>query len=191
LGWSHRGPDGMRRKKGRELGFGLLVPTASLNRIRMAVLIQEQLRRMGIRVTIDQVESSTMDAKRSSHAFDAALGAWVMGASPDGTREAWTSAGMGREGVNYGGYSNPKFDAQLDSALGADRATARQKFTAAYAIINADAPAVWLYEARTIIGIHQRIRTTPMRPDAWWTGLADWSIPPSERIPRDRLLLSR
>jgi peptide/nickel transport system substrate-binding protein len=191
LGWRRRGTDGMRWKDGRELAFSLLVPTASLNRIRMGVLIQEQLRRMGIRVNIEQLESSTLDGKRSSHAFDAALGAWVMGASPDGTREAWSSAGMGEEGVNYGSYSNRAFDAQLDSALRADPATARKKFTAAYAIINADVPAVWLYEPKTIIGIHGRIRTAPMRPDAWWSGLADWSIPPSERILRDRLPFAR
>jgi peptide/nickel transport system substrate-binding protein len=186
LGW-HRGANGMRWKNGRELGFSLLVPSTSLNRIRMGVLLQEQLRRNGIRVTIDQVESSTVDEKRASHAFDAALGAWVMGASPDGTREAWTSAGIGREGVNYGTYSNREFDALLDSALRADPGTARQKFSAAYTIINGDVPAIWLYESRTILGIHKRIRTTEMRPDAWWLGLADWSIPPSERVLRDRL----
>jgi len=186
LGWQ-RGANGMRWKNGRELAFSLLVPSTSLNRIRMGVLLQEQLRRNGIRVTIDQVESSTVDEKRASHAFDAALGAWVMGASPDGTREAWTSAGIGREGVNYGTYSNREFDALLDSALRADPGTARQKFSAAYTIINGDVPAIWLYESRTILGIHKRIRTTEMRPDAWWLGLADWSIPPSERVLRDRL----
>lgn len=190
LGW-RRGTNGMRWKNGRELAFALLVPTASMNRIRMGVLLQEQLRRMGIRVAIDQLESSTVDEKRAGHAFDAALGAWVMGASPDGTREAWSSAGIGREGVNYGTYSNRDFDAMLDSALRADPGTARQKFTAAYNIINADVPAVWLYESRTIIGIHKRIRTAQMRPDAWWLGLADWSIPPSERVLRDRLPFAR
>jgi hypothetical protein len=63
----------------------------------------------------------------------------------------------------------------------------RKKFSAAYTIINGDVPAIWLYESRTILGIHKRIRTTEMRPDAWWLGLADWSIPPSERVLRDRL----
>ena len=190
LGWS-RGPDGMRSKNGRELAFALLVPTASMNRIRMGVLLQGQLRRMGIRVDIEQLESSTVDAKRSSHAFDATLGAWAMGASPDGTREAWTTAGIGKNGVNYGSYSNSLFDAHLDSALRSEPAGAREKFTLAYVIINEDAPAVWLYEPKAIIGIHRRIRTTPMRPDAWWSGLADWSIPPSERLLRDRLPIGR
>jgi peptide/nickel transport system substrate-binding protein len=98
---------------------------------------------------------------------------------------------VGRNGVNYGGYSNPKFDALLDTALWAGPPEARQRFTDAFTVINDDAPAVWLYEPRNIIGIHRRIRTARMRPDAWWSGLADWSIAPADRILRDRLPLSR
>ena len=73
----------------------------------------------------------------------------------------------------------------------ADAAHARERFTLAYAIINQDAPAVWLYEPKTVIGIHRRIRTGWMRPDAWWADLADWYIPPVERLLRDRLPLAR
>lgn len=191
LGWLRRGANGMRAKQGKELAFTLIIPTSSMNRIRMGPLIQEQLRRMGIRVHLEQLEGATQGDKESRGAFDASLDSWTMGSSPDGIRGAWTSSGVGRNGVNYGSYSNPRFDALLDSALWAGPSDARERFTMAYSIINDDAPAVWLYEPRKIIGIHRRIRTSGMRPDAWWTGLADWSILPSERILRDRLPLRR
>jgi peptide/nickel transport system substrate-binding protein len=187
LGWTRRAEDGMRSKNGRDLSFPVLVSSNSMNRIRMGVLIQEQLRRMGIRVDLEQLEVRTFDVRRSTHAFDAALASWTMGSSPDGTRAGWTTAGMETNGVNYGSYSNRTFDVQLDSALASDPAHAREKFTAAYTIINDDAPAVWLYEPKAIIGLHRRIRTTRTRPDAWWFSLADWSIRPSERTLRDRL----
>jgi peptide/nickel transport system substrate-binding protein len=191
LGWTRRPPNGMRSRDGRPLAFPLLVTAGNLNRIRMGVLIQEQLRRMGIRVDLDQMETRTLDTRRIGRSFDAALGAWVVGASLDGTRAAWTTAGLGKEGGNYGSYSNPVFDAQLDAALAADPAHARERFTAAYRTINEDAPAVWLYEPKAIIGLHRRIRTAKMRPDAWWFSLADWSISPSERTLRDRLSRDR
>ena len=165
----------------------MLVTVGSMNRIRMGVLIQEQLRRIGIRVQLEQLESSTVEALRSRRTFDATLGAWNMGASPDGTRAGWTSAGIGKDGINYGSYSNPAFDAQLESALRSDPARAREKFTAAYKIINDDAPAVWLYEPKTIIGIHRRFQTAPMRPDAWWAAISEWTIAPDQRIDRDRI----
>ena len=191
IGWIRRGADGMRAKKNRDLAFTLVVPASSLNRIRMGPLIQEQLRRMGIRVHLEQLDGATQADREVRGAFDASLDAWIMGSSPDGTKGAWTSSGIGKNGVNYGSYANSTFDALLDSALWAGPAHARDRFTKAYAVINDDAPAIWLYEPRKIIGIHRRIRTSAMRPDAWWAGLADWSIPPSERILRDRLLTRR
>ena len=187
LGWSLRDPRGIRTKSGRELAFNLIVPTSSMNRMRMAVLLQAQLRSMGIGVEIEQMENSALMAKEESRNFDAALGNWHLGASPDGARQAWSTAGADKEGVNYGSYENPAFDARLDSAIRADPAHARERFTLAYLTINEDAPAVWLYEPRTVIGLHRRIRTSWMRPDAWWADLGDWYIPPPERLLRDRL----
>jgi len=191
LGWIRRGADGQRTKNGRDLAFSLIIPTSSMNRIRMGTLLQEQLRRMGIRVQLEQLETSTEGDREAHGAFDAALSSWTMASSPDGMRDAWTTHGIGKNGVNYSSYSNPRFDALLDSALWADSATAREKFTRAFALINDDAPAVWLYEPRKIIGVHRRIRTTKMRPDAWWFDLADWYIPPVERLLRDRIPLAR
>jgi peptide/nickel transport system substrate-binding protein len=191
LGWSRRDARGIRTKNGRDLTFNLIVPTSSMNRMRVAVLLQAQLRSMGIGVAIEQMEGSAFMAREDSRNFDAALGNWHLGASPDGTRQAWSTAGMNREGVNFGSYENPTFDAQLDTALRADSAHARERFTLAYVTINQDAPAVWLYEPRTVIGLHRRIRTGWMRPDAWWADLGDWYIPPLERVLRDRLPLAR
>lgn len=191
IGWVRRGTDGIRAKNGKELAFNLIIPFSSMNRVRMGPLIQEQLRRMGIGVHLEMLEPATETDRETRGAFDAALGAWVMASSPSGIKGAWTSSGVGKNGVNYGSYSNPRFDALLDSALWAAPQEARDKFTAAYAVINEDAPAIWLYESRKIIGIHRRFRTPRMRPDAWWAGLADWSIPPGQRILRDRLPLGR
>ena len=191
LGWSRRDGQGIRTKNGRELAFNLLVPTSSMNRLRMAVLVQAQLRSMGIRVDIEQMDNSAFITRQESRSFDASLGNWHLGASPDGTRLGWTTTGTGKNGVNFGSYENATFDAQLDDALRADAAHAREKFTLAYATINEDAPAVWLYEPKTVLGIHRRIRTGWMRPDAWWADLGDWYIPPVERLLRDRLPLTR
>jgi peptide/nickel transport system substrate-binding protein len=191
LGWFRRDPRGTRTKNGRELAFNLMVPTSSMNRMRMAVLLQAQLRSMGIHVDIEQMEGSAFVARQMARSFDATLGSWHLGASPDGTKQAWTTVGAGKDGVNYGSYENATFDAQLDNALRADSAHAREKFTVAYVTINQDAPAVWLYEPRTVIGLHRRIRTGWMRPDAWWVDLGEWYITPLERLLRDRLPLPR
>ena len=186
LGW-RRGADGMRAKNGRQLTFNITIPTNSLNRMRAGVILQDQLKRAGIRASLEQLDLSTELAREEAGSFDAALDVWTMAASPDGTRDGWTTEGIGPNGVNFGYYKNPAFDAALDTALKADSAHARELFSRAYSIINDDAPAVWLYEARKIIGVHRRIRTNVMRPDAWWFSLADWYIPMAERVLRDRI----
>jgi peptide/nickel transport system substrate-binding protein len=191
LGWVRQGAEGMRAKGGKELAFTLIIPTSSLTRLRMGPVLQEQLRAMGIRVNLEQLEAATEGAREASGAFDAALGNWVMPSNPDGMRDAWGTQGIGKNGVNYGSYSNPTFDVLLDSALRAEPTQAREKFTRALAVINEDAPAIWLYEPRKILGIHRRIRTAQMRPDEWWFDLADWYIPAAERLPRDRIPLGR
>jgi peptide/nickel transport system substrate-binding protein len=187
LGWTRRSADGVRTRNGRKLEFSIIVPSISLNRMRAGVVLQDQFRRAGILVNLQPLDASTENAREQVGAFDAALGQWGMGASPDGSRDAWGSKGFVPNGVNYGRYSNPAFDAAFDSALDVDSAHARDAFSRAYRIINDDAPAVWLYEVRKIIGIHKRIHTNVMRPDAWWFDLADWSIPTADRLLRDRI----
>jgi hypothetical protein len=54
----------------------------------------------------------------------------------------------------------------------------------------ADAPAVWLYDVPLIAAVQRRVRPAPLRADGWWIHLADWTIPPNERIARDRVGLA-
>jgi ABC-type transport system substrate-binding protein len=157
----------------------------------MAVLLQEKFRQMGMRATVESMEFQAQVAREEKGDFDTSLDNWTMPASPDATRDAWTSSGIGRDGVNYGAYSNPVFEALLDSALASDPAHARARFTAAYSVINDDAPAVWLYEPRKIIGLQRRFRMPPARPDSWWFSLADWYVPTGDRVPRDLIPLQR
>jgi ABC-type oligopeptide transport system substrate-binding subunit len=141
---------------------------------------------MGVHVNTDRMDDNAKNAREVRGDFDASLDAWIMASSPDAIRDAWTTSGIGKNGVNFGGYSNPRFDALLDSALTSDPTHTRERFSAAYRVINDDAPAVWLYEPNKVLGIHRRIRTGgQMRPDAWWFSLADWYIPLGERLPRD------
>ena len=186
LGWVREKSGGMRKRNGMSLSFELLVPVSSLSRMRLAVLLQEQLRQAGIEVVIEKMDYSAFSARQSARSFDAALAAWHLGSSPAAVKVTWTSAAAEKGGLNYGAYRNPRFDALADSAVDArDMARSREYFRRANQIIVDDAPAVWLYEPRTVLAIHDRIRFTPMRPNAWWLDIGNWSIPPAERLQRD------
>src|SRR6476620_2499440 len=116
------------------------VPRFRANRVRMSVLLQEEFRQAGIRVNVERMEYIAQVARESKGDFDASLDNLTMPSSPDATRDAGTSSGGGKNGVNYGHYVNPRFYALLDSALMSDPVHARERFTVAYSVINDDAP---------------------------------------------------
>lgn len=189
LGWRDANGDGIRERNGRDLTFSMLVPSSSRSRERMAVLIQEQLRQVGVKATIESLDFPALMQRQSDRDFDTMLWAWQLTPSPSGLRQTWTSASSRtKSGSNFGSYENQQFDALVDSALAEfNPERSKQLFARAYNVIIEDAPAIWLYEPESVIGIHGRIRTTRMRPDAWWLSIPDWTIPAAERIPRDHL----
>ena len=80
-GW-HLGSDGVRRRGGRKLAFTLAVPSTSPPRRQYAQLIQEELRAVGVEVTIDAMDNVTLQDRLHSGAYDAAIEAWANDPTP-------------------------------------------------------------------------------------------------------------
>ena len=188
LGWRVSGTDGVRRRNGRPLEFTLSVPSSSKNRMNMAVVIQDQMKQVGVKMNIDKMEGATFFDRETHSRFDAALWGWHVDASPEGIRQTWGSGKLRPTGgSNYGSYKNPAVDAAVESALTAtDSKQRRALFKRAHQLIIDDAPAIWLAEPRTMMAINSRIRTPALRPDAWWANIGEWSVPNAGRIARDR-----
>ena len=186
-GWL-AGPDGVRAKNGQRLEFALSVPASSAARKQYAVLLQDAFRRVGAAATLDQTDFATYTSKLSAHTFDAQMGSYATDPGVSGFKQSWSTAGIGKDGGNYGSYSNPLVDAMLDSATTTfDPARTKAYARRAFETIIEDAPAIWLYEPPTMMGLQRRIRTTTMRADGYWSGMADWWIPSSQRNARDRI----
>jgi peptide/nickel transport system substrate-binding protein len=186
-GWV-AGADGTRSRNGRPLAFRLVVPSSSAPRVRYAVMIQEQLKSVGVRVDIDQMDFNAAQAANDAGRFDASLIGWGSDPSPADLRQAWTAAGFPPAGQNTVRYSNPVVEAIADSMVRTnDPARLAQLRRRAYQMIINDAPGVWLYDILTIGGSHERLQAAPMRADTWWANLADWWIPANARIERDRI----
>lgn len=177
IGWK-AGADGMRSKGGKPLSFAVLVPASSKLRGRYAVLLQEQFRQVGVAMSVEAVDFAAFMARAGTRKFDAMLDGIHTSPSPAGVKASWTTAGIGGgKGPNYGNYASTAFDAQIDSALGsATLAVAKAHYRLAYQTIIDDAPAIWLFEPVAVAGVNRRVSPAPLRPDAWWAYLKDWTV---------------
>lgn len=187
LGWRVTSSDSIRSRNGRPLQFTLSVPSSSKVRVRLAVLLQEQLRQAGVKMDIEQLEFPVLVEKDRKRAFDATIGQWSTQPSPGAVRGSWGTGGSrAASGNNYGSYESPVFDAYVDTALASfDPVKRKAYFTKAYETIIQDAPAIWLAEPIQTVGYHSRLQLATLRPDAWWIHIPEWWIPSDKRIPRD------
>lgn len=189
LGWRLDATKGVRTRRAVPLAFTIITPASSQDRARQAVLIQAQLRRVGVQVDVRSLEINAFMRQQATRGFDAAMEYWLLDPNPSAVRESWGSEAASTAGsANYGGYASPQFDAELDSASAAPTlASARPLFARALETIVNDAPAIWLAEPENVAGAQRRVHVATLRPDAWWAHLADWWIPADERIARDRI----
>jgi peptide/nickel transport system substrate-binding protein len=187
LGWRDANGDGVRERNGRPLQFSIAVPSTSQVRVRLAVLLQEQLRQAGVKVDVEQMDFPVLIERERKRVFDAAIGQWSTQPSPGAVRGSWGTAGSrSSSGTNYSSYESPVFDAYVDSALASfDQSARKAFFTKAYETIIQDAPAIWLAEPIPTVGYHSRLELAPLRSDAYWAHIPDWWIPADKRIPRD------
>lgn len=186
-GWS-LGTNGIRTRNGRPLTFKLAIPTSSGTRMRYGVLIQEQLRELGVRVELDQMDFNAFMDRSTRSLYDAALHGRASDPGLGDMNQAWATSGFPPAGQNWIRYSNPAIDAIADSlSRTGDAERTRALKRRAFQIMTDDAAGVWLYDVLTIGAAHKRLRTEGMRTDAWWAGLADWWIPANERIERDHI----
>jgi peptide/nickel transport system substrate-binding protein len=187
LGWIDSNGDGIRDQGGRPLSFRLLVPTTSAIRRQYARLLQEQLRRMGVDVQLDEVDFGLFLARARAGQFDALLNAWSTDPSPAaGMPQTWTRAGFG--GSNYGRYANPAFDQLVDRTVEStvNRANARRAWRRAIEILNQDAPAIFLFAPDNVAAVDRRVTGVTIRPDSWLALLRTWRIPADRLTDRDR-----
>jgi len=184
-GWRDGDGDGVREKGGRPLRFVLLLPTTSRTRQDAAVLIQEQLRRVGVHMLLLPLEFNLFEQRGLRRDFDAIFQSRNLDASPAGILQLFAGEGV-RHG-NYGRYESPVFDSLVHRAIATPtRAAARPLWREALETLNDDAAALFVFSPPFAAAVHRRFETVTIRPDEWLATVTEWSVPPRSRLSRDR-----
>ena len=180
LGWRDEDGDGVLERAGRRFSFELLSNSDNRTRTDAAVMIQEDLRAVGVEVRVRQLEFTTMVAELRAGDFDAVVSAFGMDTSLDLTY-AFHSGSFG-DGLNFGGYSNPEVDRLIEAArASADIAEQGRLLHEIQGILHHDQPLTFLWEPQRLYGVSRSLRGVEPNPLSSLFHLEEWWLAPSGR----------
>lgn len=173
-GWKDSNGDGILDKGGKPFSFVLLSNAGNQQRNDAAVMIQEQLKQVGIRVEPRVVEFNSLINDATSGKFEAMVFGLTMDTSLDLTG---TFGSESTEEANFSAYKNPEFDRLLVEAMGKPEIRdAKPLLDRLQQIIHRDQPVTFLWEAQRLSAINRRIHGA--RPNVLFSlfNLEDWWV---------------
>ncbi len=108
------GPDGILTKDGKRFAFTLITNNGNEIRRDIATLVQDNLKTLGIEVTIESYEWAVFLKNYINKGnFDATVLGWALGPDYD-QYQIWHSSQTNPEQLNVVGYKNPEVDDLLE-----------------------------------------------------------------------------
>ena len=123
----------------------------------MALLISEELKKIGIKINPVPMELKLFIEKAKSHDFDMMLGSWAGGSFSEDFTQLWHTNNWTNHGSNYCGFGNSTSDALIDSIRLEINLPRRDSLSRLFqTIIYEDQPYVFLYTSMRRNIIHRR-----------------------------------
>jgi peptide/nickel transport system substrate-binding protein len=177
-GWRDTDGDGILDRDGAPFRFELMTNTGTPVRRDAVVMIQDQLRRIGVDARPRLLEFNTVNDLTQRHQFDAFLGAWAIDTSLD-LKYAFHSDSV-QDGYNFGGYSNPQLDVLIDRARREVKPmNSRDDLYAIQRILHRDQPYTFLWEPQKLAAGSSRIRDARPNELSDFDNLRDWWMAPA------------
>jgi peptide/nickel transport system substrate-binding protein len=153
-------------------------------RRRVATVIQEQLRQIGISVEIQSLEWGTFFSDIKKGNFQLYSLTWVGISDPDIYHNAFHSRSAPPDGANRGGYADAQVDRLTDAAR---RETSREKRRGMYRqvqrILARDLPVFPLWAGRNLLVRDRRLEGFELTPDESYAPVRGMRIAPKPAAP--------
>ncbi len=162
-GWKDVNNDGILEKGNLEFRFKLYVPSDNPRRSYAATVIKNNLKELGIDVTIETVETGVLIDNMYKKTMDAWMIGWYI-AIPIGLKFLWYSD-LDKSPYNFVSYRNADADKLLDEI---SEETNQEKLDSLYRkfqeIIHRDEPVTFLYWVDNIVVYNKRIENINISP---------------------------
>jgi peptide/nickel transport system substrate-binding protein len=139
-------------------------------RRRVATVIQEQLRHVGISVEIQSLEWGTFFSDIKKGTFQLYSLTWVGVSDPDIFHHAFHSRSAPPDGANRGGYSDAEVDRLTEAARREpSREKRREMYRRVQRILARDLPVFPLWAGRNLLVRDRRLTGFQLTPDESYT----------------------
>lgn len=157
-GWTTSG-GATRQKNGVPLTFEMLVPSTDAAVQSTAAAMQEQLKAIGITVTLKSEDfGSIIGVLRNTRNYQSMLISLNLSQDPDIIGLLVTSANTVVGGFNGGQYKNPSVDDQLHQAAGTfDQSKRKPLYVQAQDQLMKDLPWAPILELKDLVGLSKRV----------------------------------
>ena len=166
--------DGWLDLQGQKFSFTLLANTAPLI-MRYATIYQEDLRKVGIDMQLQTLESSVLIDRALKKEFDATFFKWSMGYGDD-IMQTWHSAMIAQPGsYNIISYKNSKVDALIEAAqIEFDDAKRDSLYREVHAILAEDQPYTFMFVDYYLMAVSKRFSHVVMYPQGY--DIMEWQV---------------
>lgn len=170
------GKDGVLEKDGLRFEFTILVNQGNNERIKVAVILQQMFRAVGVKVSIRTVEwAAFLKEFVDTRKFDALILAWNILDDPD-IFDVWHSSAAAGNGLNFVGFCNEEVDRLLERGrASADRAERKRLYDRFQQILHEEQPYLFLYVPYSLPMVQSRFHGIEPAPagitynfDRWW-----------------------
>lgn len=148
--------DGIIERNGKEFSFTLMTNKGNKQREKIAVIIQDRLKKVGIAVKVQYLEWPSFVDKVSAKNFDAIILGWSLGIDPDAS-SIWHSEKA--KDFNFVSYYNPRVNEILDKALtvpGCRKEDRRKLYWQFQEEVTKDTPYLFLYYTKAVVGVNTK-----------------------------------
>lgn len=180
-GWKDSDGDGVLDRNGKPFAFELTSNTTNQQRNDAAVMIQQQLSKVGIRATPRVLEFNTLVEQGNKAQISAMIFGMTLDTSLDltGNFHSRQIPGPSAEGSNFERYRNPEVDRLMDEiAAVADPQSAKPLLDQLQQILYRDQPITLLWESQRLSPVSKRLHGVQPNALRSFFNLKDWWVEP-------------
>ena len=178
-GWRDTDGDGLLDRDGEPFRFELVTNSENPLRRDITVMIQEQLRQVGIEAIPRHMEFNALITPLREHDFDAVVTGLAMDTSFNSSYYFHSDAIDG--GYNWSAYRNPEVDRLIDAiAEQSDPEIAKPLFDELQALLHEDQPLTYLYEGLRLVGVREPLQDVNPNAISSFYSMRYWRLDPED-----------